>query len=214
MKKLNFLLTILIFIIIFGIVETAIALPPALVQEHYRWRNDDGSEVTATWKAPVDTKAFANTNENIRLRFAVKNIMADGNSELNLQYCVGSTNGPWTSMTATNINPEFVMSETPNYANLTPTTDLLPGSGTFLGTGKCLEFPSNVVQFSSANSNYVNLEFCFQATAKSTWGSTNFFRLFNIISVEEFPELIIGVPEPAFMIFMISIFCFLKFKNN
>ena len=28
---------------------------PNFIQDHYRWRNDDGSESTATWKAPVDT---------------------------------------------------------------------------------------------------------------------------------------------------------------
>ena len=203
MKNFNFFLKIFTLIIVFGIVETAIALPPALVQEHYRWRNDDGSELTATWKAPVDTKAYAVTNENIRLRFAVKNIMADGNSSVELQYCVSSTNGPWATIT-TNANQEFVMSKTTNYVNLTPTTDLLPGSGTFLGTGKCIEFPSNVVQFSSGNSNYVNLEFCFQATANSAWGSTNFFRLFSVIDIKEYPELIIGIPEPVFIFFMLA----------
>ena len=214
MKKLLLLLNTIIFVFIFVSPKIGLALPPALVQDHYRWRNDDGSEVTATWKAPVDTKAFASTNENIRLRFAVNNIMADGNSTLGLQYCVGSTNGPWTDLTATNMSNEFVMSETPNYVNLTPTTDLLPGSGIFISTGKCLESPSNIVEFSSGNSNYVNLEFCFQATTNSTWGSTNFFRLFSVILIEEYPELIIGVPEPAFIILALSVFCFINFKQR
>jgi len=212
-KKLNFLLNILIFTIIFGIVETAFALPPILVQEHYRWRNDDGSEVTATWKAPADTKAYAVTNKNIRLRFAVKNTAFSGDSSLRLQYCVGSTNGPWTTIT-TNANNEFVMSETSNYVNYSTTTDLLQGSGDFVATGRCIEAPSNVVLFAINSNEYANLEFCFQATTNCEWNSTNFFKLLSIPAIDNYPELIIGVPEPAFIIFMLSIFCFLKFKIN
>ncbi|MBD3208149.1 MAG: DUF2341 domain-containing protein, partial [Candidatus Nealsonbacteria bacterium] len=41
---------------------------------HYRWRNDDGGEATSTWKANEDTAASGqNQEENIRVRFSVKN---------------------------------------------------------------------------------------------------------------------------------------------
>ncbi len=43
----------------------------AVVQDSFRFRNDDGSESGATWKASEDTDATANSNENFRLRVQV-----------------------------------------------------------------------------------------------------------------------------------------------
>lgn len=37
-------------------------------QEGYRWRNDDGSESAATWKASQDTSATISVSTNVRLR--------------------------------------------------------------------------------------------------------------------------------------------------
>ncbi len=43
-------------------------------QQHYRWRNDDGDETTATWKADADTPVVDVTRQDkLRLRFAVAN---------------------------------------------------------------------------------------------------------------------------------------------
>lgn len=47
--------------------EAAVAL--LLEQEGYRWRNDDGSETTATWKAAQDTSMTAPTGVTVRGRF-------------------------------------------------------------------------------------------------------------------------------------------------
>ena len=37
---------------------------PNWVQEHYQWRNDNGSESAATWKASADTAISGVTNTN------------------------------------------------------------------------------------------------------------------------------------------------------
>ena len=42
--------------------------PPTLEQEGYRFRNDDGSETTATWAAAQDTPYTVNTLTPLRLR--------------------------------------------------------------------------------------------------------------------------------------------------
>lgn len=44
---------------------------PTLEQEGYRFRNDDGSESTATWLAGQDTAATVNTGTTFRLRVLV-----------------------------------------------------------------------------------------------------------------------------------------------
>jgi hypothetical protein len=40
-------------------------------QEGYRWRNDDGSEAAATWRAAQDTNAYVDVEENVRVRVLI-----------------------------------------------------------------------------------------------------------------------------------------------
>lgn len=48
---------------------------PVFYQDAFRWRNDDGDAVSATWKAPQNV-AITNVPhyQNIRLRFAISNV--------------------------------------------------------------------------------------------------------------------------------------------
>ena len=48
-------------------------LPAVLEQESYRFRNDDGTEVTATWQQAANTPATVFLDTVFRLRFAVEN---------------------------------------------------------------------------------------------------------------------------------------------
>jgi hypothetical protein len=49
----------------------SLAAPATYEQEGYRWRNDDGSESAATWKASQDTTATTAVNNNVRVRFLI-----------------------------------------------------------------------------------------------------------------------------------------------
>lgn len=53
----------------------AIVIPsPDLKQTKYRWRNDDGSETSATWRAPENTLTnVTSIDENLRLRLEIQN---------------------------------------------------------------------------------------------------------------------------------------------
>lgn len=56
-------------------------------QTHFRFRNDDGSETTATWLAAEDTTISRNTGQAARLRIQVDTASADPASEgMKLQY--------------------------------------------------------------------------------------------------------------------------------
>lgn len=48
------------------------ATPVDSWQKHFRFRNDDGSETTATWKAALDTNINQVPNTNFRLRYAIE----------------------------------------------------------------------------------------------------------------------------------------------
>jgi hypothetical protein len=67
-----------------------------LSQGNWRWRNNDGTEKTATWKAGQDTGITISDNKAIRLRIDIYNAQAstkyygDG-----LEYSTSLSNGPW-----------------------------------------------------------------------------------------------------------------------
>ncbi|RYZ98660.1 MAG: hypothetical protein EOP47_18780, partial [Sphingobacteriaceae bacterium] len=76
-----------------------------LTQGHFRWRNNDGTETTATWKAGQDTAIKITDHKAIRLRIEISNsnnIVKNNGREL--QYAT-SVNGPWSTISnASEIN--------------------------------------------------------------------------------------------------------------
>lgn len=46
-------------------------IPGDLIQEGFRFRNDDGTETSATWKAAQDANITAPAGNNVRLRFLI-----------------------------------------------------------------------------------------------------------------------------------------------
>lgn len=155
---------------------------PTLVQEHFRWRNDDGGEAAATWKAGADTAITGVTRgTNIRLRFDIANTSTSYSGALaaTLEYST-SASGPWTPVaTGSMAAAAFEMTSSPGYANGDATTALLTGSGTFVA-GKCVELPSNACAAVTLGiGQYSNFEHCFKATAKAQGDTIYYFRLSN-----------------------------------
>lgn len=153
---------------------------PTWVQEHFRWRNDDGSEAAATWKANADTAITGVVRgQNIRLRFAVANTSTSYSGALAARLeCSTNTAGPWAVVSGVNdgLSP-FVMTTTSGYAGGDNTTDQLTGSGTFVA-GKAVESTNNTsASVSFAVSQRSNFEYCFTATAKAKGSTAYYFRL-------------------------------------
>lgn len=70
-----------------------------LTQGHWRWRNNDGTEKTATWKAAQDSTIKITDNKAIRLRAEVYNNTGSTKTlSRSLQYAT-SVNGPWVNVT-------------------------------------------------------------------------------------------------------------------
>ncbi|MBA4387166.1 MAG: hypothetical protein C0404_04235, partial [Verrucomicrobia bacterium] len=172
-----------------------------LYQEHYRWRNDDGSESTATWKANADTAITGVTRgTNIRLRFAEVNKYTGSYAfqvAARLEYAT-STSGPWTEVgTAGTGVTAFEITSTTGYANQDATTAMLAGTGTFVA-GKCVESPGNTSGNIAINlGQYSNFEYCFKATAKASGNTTYYFRLagFSYQSYTVYAQLTMAAGE-------------------
>ncbi|MBA4388315.1 MAG: hypothetical protein C0404_10065 [Verrucomicrobia bacterium] len=151
---------------------------PTWTQEHYRWRNDDGSETAATWKANADTAITGATRgTNIRLRFSISNTGSASGSYIPTLEFSTSTTGTWTTVAENDDGlVAFKLVTTSNYANNAATTGLLTGTGTF-AAGKCVERPSSAIAGVTINTNqHANFEFCIQATAKARGSATYYFR--------------------------------------
>ena len=148
----------------------------SLVQDSYQWRNDDGSEASASQKAAVNTAIIGVARgQNVRLRFNVTEI---ANYPLSisstLQYAT-SEDGPWLNV-GTDDSSAFKMTATSRYNTDDPTTKLI-GSGTF-SPGKCVEGPEVVFSNVTVNSlNHSNFEYCFQATAKASGSTAYYFQM-------------------------------------
>ncbi|MBA4387138.1 MAG: hypothetical protein C0404_04095 [Verrucomicrobia bacterium] len=189
-----------------GLVLGLVFMPMAasaqyLYQEHYRWRNDDGTESTASWKANADTAINGvSRGTNIRLRVSEVNRYASGYTfpvTARLEYSA-STNGPWAAVSTVSDGAyPFEMTTTSGYADGDGTTAQLTGTGTFVA-GKCVESPNNTSAYSGISlSQYSNFEYCFKATAKAAGGTTYYFRLagFNYQSYTLYPQLTMAAGE-------------------
>lgn len=98
---------------------------------HFRFRNDDGNETTATWKAAEDTDISQVCDVNLRFRNKVQNdTAAINNLDVQVQY---NRNGAGFN----NINASSLVcrsSASPNLADQANLTEQLSGgTGTFIG---------------------------------------------------------------------------------
>lgn len=75
------------------LVTVPVAVSPSL--EGYRWRNDDGSESTATWAQAQDVDHSVNVDEEARLRLLIENPSA---GQVTIQYAEDGTED-WFDLT-------------------------------------------------------------------------------------------------------------------
>ncbi len=103
MKKI---LLVLISVLIYTTISEAY-----MKQGNWRWRNDDGSETTATWKAAENTGlgTISHSTSNIRLRIGLYNDDPSYMRSLNMVLYYSSDGSTWTQIT-TNLNNAFFLS--------------------------------------------------------------------------------------------------------
>lgn len=109
---------------------------PALDIDIYRWRDDDGSETTATWLAAANTGYnFDVSAGNVQARLRVDISESGGANASNQAYELQfSINGSaFTTLGTATTGVRYY--DSANLTNNTDTTEQLNGGGTFTGTG-------------------------------------------------------------------------------
>lgn len=100
-----------------------------LEQEGFRWRDDDGSETTATWLDSQDTNITRATSTNTRLRVLVNGTNDPDSSQYQLEYKLSSASSYRKVLTAN------------SFASIATTSN---SNGTSLAGGVSLNMPSGI----------------------------------------------------------------------
>lgn len=120
---------------------------------NYRWRNDDGNEATANWKANINTPVEIEENEKVRLRIEIKRTYntAPSNVDLSnvrLQYNRNSIG--WIDVTSSTTDVRLTLTD--NFTDGDVTTEHLDGGYSF-ASGKCFESSNNHSQILNYNND-------------------------------------------------------------
>lgn len=117
-------------------------------QKAYRFRNDDGGETNATWKAAKDTNVTLVATAEFRLRFVLEEYGGAEASADNRQVWFSYNSGAWTRATGTSSYLRLGSSD--NFTDATATTQQV-GSGTFSSNGRMNETGSTEATAIPAN---------------------------------------------------------------
>jgi hypothetical protein len=156
---------------------------------HFHWRNNNGSEATASSSAAEDTATVVATGTIIRLRLEVYNAGdATSSAAFRLEYQANATSGAWTQVATSSVGSSAWQMATSSFvADGTATTQIATSTG---GTDAANIYflPGEVVASTSRNQtgNYVITgtqftedEFAIMGTNNAATGTTYYFRVSN-----------------------------------
>lgn len=193
----------------YQVVELPLGPNPDVTQTHYHWRNDNGSETTATSATSgVQDTILSNAAEGTtyRLRIGLSN---EGNvsstAQYRLEYGVkGSTCSQittWTDVGAS--SDDWDMSPSTNITDGANTTNIATGSGgvtdentTFVtSNGAVKDTSSQTGSITLTNTEHVDLEYSIVANGAAVDGATYCFRVTNagtaIETYDVYPQIVL-----------------------
>ncbi|OHB22117.1 MAG: hypothetical protein A2939_05805, partial [Parcubacteria group bacterium RIFCSPLOWO2_01_FULL_48_18] len=171
----------------FSVVEwpTALAVGVSnLTQIHYRWRNNNGDETSATWTAATDTPILnVVKSTTTRLRFEVSNEGATGSAAITyrIEYST-SMSGGWLPVGSTSDSQAhwvMVASQLTEASNTSNVANGLPDENTTFVTGRQLENSNQTAGITLSSSSFTELEYSIAATSTAIDGQTYYFRVTN-----------------------------------
>ena len=158
-----------------------------ITQSNWRWRNDNGSESSATWRAAQNKSITVGSVDSvIRLRIQFNNTTGDVKGlNINLQYA-SAPDGPWHYVTAFKGNNAFMLAGTDNYVtDLTSTTQQITGSANAFAAGKVL-VKTTEISTSINNNTSTEHEYCLKPTDNISANTVYYFR----VSGNDYPTVL------------------------
>jgi hypothetical protein len=144
----------------------------------YRWRNDDGTETSATWKASINTPIQINNLDPIRIRIAVEEFSTRTGTisvETKLQFSVDGAN--WKYIT--DVDSPFSFINTSNVSHESNTTQqIMTRNATSFVVGQFSSAASNKsITLDGNASKFTELEFSIKPNALISESVTYRFRV-------------------------------------
>lgn len=168
-------------------------------QIHYRWRNDDGSEATASWGSNEDTATSSvGIGKIIRLRMEVSNEgTASSSQQYILQFGTGTDpkSGTWTTVPASGScgTAIFCMDSTSSLTeSASSTTNVASGltdSNTEFRAGSQKDANATTTHISLDSTRFTEIEFGFQVTSNAAQGTAYYFRLATTTGIGDANQL-------------------------
>jgi hypothetical protein len=169
MKKSLFFST---FLIVFALSELC-AFPPAIGT--YRWRNDDGNETTATWKAAENDSILQKGEGNVRLRMEIATGGTDYAGSTGLYYKAAyDTIDTLFHLVSDNAAESFVYSLSPNVLEGEPTTEQLTNSNTQTNIAGAVKEVTGYFYFSITDGERKEMEFCIKPSPNTDFDNKQY----------------------------------------
>ncbi|MBI2429168.1 MAG: fibronectin type III domain-containing protein [Ignavibacteriales bacterium] len=147
-------------------------------QGNFRWRNDDGSETSATWRQSQNTNDSLAGINNIRLRIELYNSdPSNPNFGPVVALFYSADNSTYTQVTTDGSLNHWKLNTSGNFADGDATTNQLSTSYTF-AAGNIYE-SSTTFSASIGAASSEEYEFCISPTQNTVSGTTYYFRILN-----------------------------------
>ena len=168
----------------------------------YRWRNDNGTETTATWKAGVNTPLNIKNLDPIRLRIAIEdystgNTGFTGNFSKKIQFSEDS-GANWKYFTDSG-SPFSLVSSSEVVDGIATTQQIASGNTTSFIVGAFVSTESNAyISYPASTGKFTELEFSIKPNASISSSIKYTFRVLDSNSNLVIPELTYcPTPEPT-----------------
>jgi hypothetical protein len=155
-------------------------------QIHYRWRNDDGTEVTATFAVNQDTQ-YVSLPKNVvkRLRFEISNNSWTRGAApvftLEVASTTSCTSGTYSAVTTVTTNPWRLATST-NLTDAAATTNVASGltdNGNTFVAGQVKTTGNTTSAITLSSGSFTEIEYGVLATDNAAYNGTYCFRLTN-----------------------------------
>jgi len=152
-------------------------------QGTWRWRNDDGGEISATWMADPDTPIVLTHKDNIRLRIEMANVDISFPPEpgaVELRYSYDDENS-WQKVEGDESTGHFVFANSSYFSNQSPSTKQLTsayGYDDHYVEGFLFDTHDPTNMHPRLAGETTELEFCIKATGIAADATTYHFKFF------------------------------------